>query len=85
MGRYWLDVSCLGDDNPTTEATNPSYPNAWRYRDWVIDAFNRDLPYDQFAALRPVCCAATRRRCDSRNPAQRPRRDRLSRDRPGLS
>ena len=24
------------------------FPNAWRYRDYVIDAFNRDLPYDQF-------------------------------------
>src|SRR2546430_11731244 len=25
-----------------------SYPNAWRYRDWVIEAYNRDLPYDTF-------------------------------------
>src|SRR5262249_40150815 len=33
------------------EATTPGYPNAWRYRDWVIDAFNRDLPYDQFVSL----------------------------------
>ena len=49
--RYWLDVARYGEDNPTTEATNPGYPNAWRYRDWVIDAFNRDLPYDQFVSL----------------------------------
>ena len=24
------------------------YPNAWKYREWVVNAFNRDLPYDQF-------------------------------------
>ncbi len=50
-GRYWLDVARYGEDNPTTEATNRPYPNAWRYRDWVIDAFNRDLPYDRFVSL----------------------------------
>ncbi|MEP6956811.1 MAG: DUF1549 domain-containing protein, partial [Chthoniobacterales bacterium] len=50
-GRYWLDVARYGEDNPTTEASNPPYPNAWRYRDWVIDALNRDLPYDQFVSL----------------------------------
>ena len=50
-GRYWLDVARYGEDNPTTEATNPGYPFAWRYRDWVIDALNRDVPYDQFVKL----------------------------------
>ena len=50
-GRYWLDVARYGEDNPTSEATNPPYPFAWRYRDWVIGAFNRDLPYDQFVTL----------------------------------
>jgi hypothetical protein len=50
-GRYWLDVARYGEDNPTSEATNPSYPFAWRYRDWVIDAVNRDVPYDQFVKL----------------------------------
>ncbi len=50
-GRYWLDVVRYGEDNPTTEATNRPYPNAFRYRDWVIDAFNRDVPYDQFVSL----------------------------------
>jgi hypothetical protein len=47
-GRYWLDVARYGEDNPTSEATNPAYPFAWRYRDWVIDAVNRDVPYDRF-------------------------------------
>ena len=50
-GRYWLDVARYGDDNPTSEATNRPYPFAWRYRDWVIDAINRDVPYDRFVKL----------------------------------
>jgi Protein of unknown function (DUF1553)/Protein of unknown function (DUF1549)/Planctomycete cytochrome C len=50
-GRYWLDVARYGDDNPTSEATNPPYPFAWRYRDWVIGALNRDVPYDRFVSL----------------------------------
>ena len=50
-GRYWLDVARYGEDNPTTEATNPPYPFAWRYRDWVIDAVNHDVPYDRFVTL----------------------------------
>jgi hypothetical protein len=47
-GRYWLDVARFAEDNPTSEATNPPYPYAWRYRDWVIEAVNRDVPYPEF-------------------------------------
>jgi cytochrome c553 len=50
-GRYWLDVARFGEDNPTSEATNPPYPFAWRYRDWVIEAINKDVPYDKFVKL----------------------------------
>src|SRR6185437_15760917 len=50
-GRYWLDVARYGEDNPTSEATNPPYPFAWRYRDWVIKAINDDVPYNQFVKL----------------------------------
>ncbi len=50
-GRYWLDVARFGEDNPTSEATNPPYPFAWRYRDWVVDAVNKDVPYDRFVKL----------------------------------
>ncbi|MBL8210995.1 MAG: DUF1553 domain-containing protein [Bryobacterales bacterium] len=50
-GRYWLDVARYAEDNPTSEATNPPYPYAWRYRDWVIEAINRDVPYSQFVKL----------------------------------
>lgn len=45
--RHWLDVARYGEDDYT--GTQPKeYPNAWRYRDWVIDAVNRDMPYDLF-------------------------------------
>jgi mono/diheme cytochrome c family protein len=50
-GRYWLDVVRYGEDNFTGEATTPPFPFAWRYRDWVIEAINRDLPYDRFVKL----------------------------------
>ena len=45
-GRHWLDCVRYADSNGLDE--NYHYANAWRYRDYVIDAFNRDLPYDQF-------------------------------------
>ena len=45
-GRHWLDVARYADSNGMDE--NLSYANAWKYRDWVIKAFNSDLPYDQF-------------------------------------
>ncbi len=46
-GRHWLDVARFGEDDFTGTQPRP-YPNAWRFRDWVIDQFNRDLPYDTF-------------------------------------
>ncbi|MCU1384769.1 MAG: hypothetical protein JWL71_3466 [Acidobacteria bacterium] len=51
-GRLWLDVARYGEDDyrsldPKQRGYNP-YPNAYLYRDWVIKAFNDDLPYDQF-------------------------------------
>ena len=49
--RHWMDVVRYGEDNPTTEATNPPYPYAWRYRDWIIEALNADVPYDRFVTL----------------------------------
>ena len=49
--RHWMDVARYGEDNSTGEATNPGYPFAWRYRDWMIEALNRDMPYDRFVTL----------------------------------
>jgi cytochrome c553 len=51
-GRLWLDVARYGEDDPRSldpmgRGYSP-YPNAYLYRDWVIAAFNDDLPYDQF-------------------------------------
>lgn len=47
-GRHWLDVARYAEDNPTSEATckPPRFP--YRYRDWVVEALNADLPYDEF-------------------------------------
>ena len=45
-GRHWLDVARYADSNGLDE--NLVYKNAFRYRDYVIHAFNKDKPYDQF-------------------------------------
>ena len=45
-GRHWLDVARFAES--TGKDVNMTYPDAWRYRDYVIDAFNNDKPYDQF-------------------------------------
>ncbi|MCA9083560.1 MAG: PSD1 domain-containing protein [Planctomycetaceae bacterium] len=44
--RHWLDVVRYADSSGF--ANDWERPNAWRYRDYVIRAFNKDLPYDQF-------------------------------------
>ena len=45
-GRHWLDMARYADSDGY-EKDQPR-PDAWRYRDWVIDAVNRDMPLDQF-------------------------------------
>ncbi|MDM4017377.1 DUF1553 domain-containing protein [Roseiconus lacunae] len=46
-GRYWLDLAGYADSEGGISA-DPIRPVAWKYRDYVIDAFNDDKPYDQF-------------------------------------
>lgn len=48
-GRHWLDVVRYAD----TAGENADFPlpHAWRYRNWVIDAFQRDMPFDQFVRM----------------------------------
>lgn len=45
-GRHWLDVVRYAET--TANDANAVMPYAYRYRDYVVDAFNRDLPYDEF-------------------------------------
>ncbi len=45
-GRHWLDVARYADSNGMDD--NLAYPEAWRYRDYVIAAFNADKPFDRF-------------------------------------
>ncbi|MBC8356327.1 MAG: PSD1 domain-containing protein, partial [Planctomycetes bacterium] len=45
-GRHWLDVARFAESSG--KEANISFPYAWRYRDYVIDAFNADIPFDRF-------------------------------------
>ena len=50
-GRHWLDVARYSDTKGQFDRRREEsafYPYAWTYRDYVIKAFNDDLPYDQF-------------------------------------
>jgi hypothetical protein len=64
--RHWLDVARYADS--VGRGRNYAFPFAWRYRDWVIDAFNADMPYDRFVReqvagdLLPAPSTATRNR-----------------------
>ena len=46
-GRHWLDMARYADSDGYEK--DNSRPDAWRYRDWVIEAINDDLPLDRFA------------------------------------
>jgi mono/diheme cytochrome c family protein len=46
-GRHWLDVARYGEDQAHTFQAK-LYPYGYRYRDWVVNALNRDMPYDRF-------------------------------------
>jgi hypothetical protein len=46
--RHWLDVARYAESNGYER--DGAKPNAWRYRDYVINAFNKDKPYDRFLA-----------------------------------
>ena len=46
FARHWLDVARYGETRG--HEFDFAIPNAWQYRDWVVRAFNADLPYDRF-------------------------------------
>lgn len=51
-GRHWLDVVRYADARDLIQLPAESdFREAWRYRDWVVQSFNRDLPYDRFIAM----------------------------------
>lgn len=45
-GRHWLDVARFAESSG--RESNVTFPHAWRYRDFVIDAINADIPFDRF-------------------------------------
>ncbi len=47
--QHWLDLAHYADSNGFE--LDADRPDAWRYRDWVVRAFNQDLPYDRFLTL----------------------------------
>ena len=47
--RHWLDVARYSDGHGGF-GDNKALPAAWRYRDWVVDALNSDMPYDEFVS-----------------------------------
>jgi hypothetical protein len=67
-GRHWLDIARYSDTRGQFDIRrdeSPFYPYAWTYRDYVIKAFNDDLPYDQFIREQ----LAADRQNNTKNPA----------------
>jgi hypothetical protein len=70
-GRHWLDVARYSDTKGYAYGVEqPDFFHAWPYRDWVVEAFNADLPYDKFVERQ---IAADRllaeRQCETRDLA----------------
>jgi len=49
--RHWMDVARYADTKGYVFNEDRNYPNAYTYRDWLINAFNQDLPYNQFIKM----------------------------------
>ncbi|MGB4740253.1 MAG: PSD1 and planctomycete cytochrome C domain-containing protein [Fuerstiella sp.] len=47
-GRYWLDASRYADTKGYVFQEDREYPEAWKYREWVINSLNNDMPYSEF-------------------------------------
>ncbi len=64
-GRHWLDVARYAES--TGKTRNYPYPHAWKYRDWVIEAINKDKPYDRFVMEQVAGDLLAGRTADQRN------------------
>jgi hypothetical protein len=51
MARRWMDVSRYADNKGYVFQEDREYAQAWRYREWLIESFNSDMPFDQFASF----------------------------------
>lgn len=49
--RYWMDVARYADTKGYVFQEDRNYPDAWKYRDWLIKAFYNDMPFDRFIVL----------------------------------
>jgi len=58
-GRHWLDIARYSDTKGYVFEESRDYPYAYTYRDWVIRAFNDDLPYDRFLMYQIAADAVT--------------------------
>jgi len=67
FARHWLDVARYGESRG--HEFDFRIPNAWQYRDWVVRAFNDDLPYDQFVREQIAGDLVERPRIDPRTGA----------------
>ena len=68
MARRWLDLARYGDGLSAAQQDVP-LANAWRYRDWVVDAFNEDMPYDRFVTAQLAADLMEGEDCDELLPA----------------
>ena len=67
FARHWLDVARYGEARG--HEFDYRIPNAWQYRDWVVKAFNADLPYDQFVREQIAGDLVERPRVDAKTGA----------------
>ena len=67
FARHWLDVARYGEARG--HEFDYRIPNAWQYRDWVVKAFNDDLPYDQFVREQIAGDLVERPRIDAKTGA----------------
>ena len=65
--RFWFDLARYGDGQSSAQADTP-LANAWRYRDWVIDAFNENMPYDRFVKAQLAADLLEGEDCDKLMP-----------------